>query len=91
MARKTLKISTRITRLDAKYKPTGYTKVAEETVNGTVITTLASSHGVPIVMIDKDPAQRYTIMLRDMLEAVAIAGLREKIKGERKHANTRRD
>lgn len=90
MAKKTLSRAIKITRIDEKDKLPGCRKICEDTVHGTLITTFAGHNSLPVVMIDNDPAQRYTITLQEILRTTATAGLKEKLKGA-KHGNTGRD
>lgn len=87
MAGKIYKKSTKVTRLDrADTMLSGYKKIYEETIRGTLVTLFASACGSPVVMIDNDPNQRYTIMTQHIAEAAVIVGIRNKMRGER-HVN----
>ncbi|OPX97205.1 MAG: hypothetical protein A4E60_03328 [Syntrophorhabdus sp. PtaB.Bin047] len=82
MAKKVLRGSIKVTRLDGKNELVGYRKIDEITIHGTLVTTFAGLNEMPVVMIDNDPAQRYTVALPDIVETAAIVGLRQKLKGE---------
>ena len=87
MAGKIYKKSTKVTRLDrTDTMLSGYEKIYEETVYGSLLTLFTSAFGPPIVMIDNDPNQRYTIMTQHIVEAALAVGIRNKMKGER-HVN----
>jgi len=96
MAKKILKGTIKIRGVDPSDKLTEYQKVTEVTNDGTLIAIFAphlfaTPGRQPVIMIDNDPAQRYTVALQDILEALAMAGFKEKLKGERKNGNTGRD
>jgi len=91
MAGKIYKKSTKVTRLDRTDTVlSGYKKIHEETVCGSLLTVFVSAFGPPVVMIDNDPSQRYTIMAQHVVEAALTVGIREKVKGER-HVDPRRN
>ncbi len=82
--------SIQITRLDVKDDLTDYEMIREWTEqSGARITTfaphvLASGRLQPVVMIDNDPAQRYTVTLRDLLLTLTTAALWERLIRERR-------
>lgn len=91
MAKKIFRQSIRVTRHPVKDRSWVYKKISEDTFQGTVLTVFVGPGGMPILVIDNDPGQSYTIEPRDIIETLATVGIKEKIKEERKHANTRRD
>lgn len=90
MAKKIFKKSIKVTRLDRTDELTRHMKIHEETVHGVLVTIFASAFDSPVVMIDGDPAQRYTVTPQHIAEVATIVGFREKMKGVA-HANARRN
>lgn len=90
MARKKLKRSVGIVRLDSAEKLPGYSKVTQVNYERTRMTLLAHGADPVVVMIDNDPAKRYMIPPQEVFRALMETALKDNTKGA-KHANARRD
>ena len=88
MARKKLKRSIGIIRLDHAEELPGYSEITDVTYGKHLVTALACPFSPVVVMIDNDPAKRYMIPLHEVFKALTDTALKENKKGA-KHVNTR--